>query len=183
MTTEETVQNMMIEEGFVTKRGPRPLRIWQKRYFRLPTANQSYPLNRLRLVYRKNAKKTTAPREEFEKTNQLLLDTLASATVDASRILAYFKSDDKDETPQGFINFNHVTEVEPSPKIKPFAFTVKTKSREYFFSTASQKDTDSWVATLKNLASQEALDSSETAAYKFSYEQLGITIFFNSTNI
>ncbi|KAJ9078858.1 hypothetical protein DSO57_1002484 [Entomophthora muscae] len=183
MTTDETVQSMMIEEGFVTKRGPRPLRIWQKRYFRLPTANQSYPLNRLRLVYRKNAKKTTAPREEFEKTNQLLLETLASATVDASRILAYFKSDDKEETPQGFINFNHVTEVDPSPKIKPFAFTVKTKSREYVFSTTSQKDTDSWVATLKNLASQEPIDSSDTAAYKFSYEQLAERKGFASPSV
>ncbi|KAI0223911.1 hypothetical protein L0F63_001652 [Massospora cicadina] len=182
MSTQDSVQSVMIEEGFVTKRGPRPLRIWQKRYFRLAAA-QSYPLNRLRLVYRKNAKRVQAPREEFERANAHLLETLATATVDASRILAYFKSDDKDELPQGFINFAHVTEVEASPKIKPYAFTVKTKSRDYVFSTNSQKDTDAWIGAFNRLASKDPVDCSDTAAYKFSYNQLAERKGFASPSV
>lgn len=163
---------LTIEEGFVNKRGPRPLRLWQKRYFRLPAENHAYPLHKLRIVYRKNAKKQNAAKEDFEKTNKCLLETLATATVNSTSILAYFRSEEKDELPQGFINLKQVDEIVPSPKIRPFAFTIKTKSRDYVFSSNTQSETDSWISTLKSLSSSEIPDFSDTAAYQFSYSQL-----------
>lgn len=163
---------LKIEEGYVHKRGPLPLRLWQKRYFRLPSDNLTYPLHKLRIVYQKNAKKQTQSREDFEKINKQLLDSLATASVNASSMLTYFKTDNKDELPQGLINFKYVIDIIPSPKIRPFAFTIKTETRDYVFSASNQAEADSWVAALKALVSSDVADYSDTSAYKFSYSQL-----------
>ncbi|KXN74829.1 hypothetical protein CONCODRAFT_127608 [Conidiobolus coronatus NRRL 28638] len=164
----------IIEQGHLFKRGPAPLRLWQKRLFVLPAEGRpSYTLNNLRQVYRKNVKKSGAPKEEFVKANQYLLHTLATATVNASYILAYYKNDSSKDIPNGFINLGLATSVAAAPKIRPNAFVIKTKARDYVLSASTASETESWIKTLNEFVNADLPDYSDSEAYKQSYNDLG----------
>ncbi|KAI9292453.1 hypothetical protein K502DRAFT_278202, partial [Neoconidiobolus thromboides FSU 785] len=173
---EEKVEPSIIEEGIVHKRGPLPLRLWQKRIMTFTVSKQNFSLYDLRIVYRKNVKKSQAPKEEFEKINKLLFETIATATVNASDIIVYYKPNVKD-IPQGLINLKQVQSIEAAPKVKPFAFLVKTEARDYIFNAPNKKELDSWIHTISSKLDNEIPDYSDTQGYKFSYEHLGKYIF------
>ncbi|KAI9292455.1 hypothetical protein K502DRAFT_80184 [Neoconidiobolus thromboides FSU 785] len=171
----------LIEEGIISKRGPFPLRLWQKRYLAFPSSHQGFSLYQLRTVYKKNVKKSQSNRAEFEKANKDLFETLATATVNTNAILAYYKVNAKD-LPQGLINLKHVKSVERAPRIKSNAFIIHSKNRDYVFSAPSKDETDLWVTSIQNRLNSEMFDYDDTEAFKFSYDHLGKPLFIHLYN-
>ncbi|ORX99779.1 hypothetical protein K493DRAFT_108062 [Basidiobolus meristosporus CBS 931.73] len=171
----------VIQQGYLQKRGLKPLRLWKNRYFGFH--NEPFALAQLRLVSKKSLKATSAPKEEFEKVNKSLFHNIATATVSGESLMFYFKSSNPDhvEVPLGVINLEDVESVAPAKASKPHAFCIKTNVRDYILAAPTADEAKSWVHTIQQkLDSLSSLSSVvETAQYKETYERLVTRQAFN----
>ncbi|CAG8599357.1 10618_t:CDS:2 [Ambispora gerdemannii] len=115
---------------------------------------------------------------DFEKQNKVLFTTIAHATQTGKGLLFYYKSLKSQNRlqPQGIINLADIVEVNTSPSVnRSFAFSIKTKNREYFFNAESDKAMKDWVKTIE-LKSEEAkklvTELYNTQGFKEVYNQL-----------
>ncbi|KAJ1985348.1 hypothetical protein H4R34_000002 [Dimargaris verticillata] len=184
---EEEVEEVVetTKGGFLGQRGPRPLRIWQKRYFAF--RDEPYALSDLHLVYKKNSsaalqlirggdRTSSGKGAETNKHVESLHRTMATATVSSQGLLYYFKSEKDTARPLGIINLRDVPEDSPvaEKSVRANAFSLKTHTRTYMLSAASDKDLKSWLKTLKEgvAAAQDLPDLAEDETYKASLQQL-----------
>ncbi|KAK9721023.1 hypothetical protein K7432_003767 [Basidiobolus ranarum] len=171
-----------IQQGYLQKRGLKPLRLWKNRYFGLHP--EPFALAQLRLVSKKSLKATSAPREEFERVNKALFHNIASATVSGEGLLFYFKSSHADhvEVPLGIINLEDVQSVAPAKASKPHAFCIKTNARDYILGAPNSEEAKSWVHTIQGkLDSLSTLSNvTDTVQYKDTYEKLVTRQAFNA---
>ncbi|ORX75226.1 hypothetical protein K493DRAFT_366175 [Basidiobolus meristosporus CBS 931.73] len=175
----EEVQD--IDNGFLYKRGPRPLRLWKHRYFAFHP--DPIPLAQLRLVSKKYTKAVSANKEEFEKVNRSLFHSIASATVSGEGLLFYYKSSNPDhvEVPLGILNLSDIESVAPTKTSRPHSFLIKTNAREYTLAAPTSDEAKSWVQSIQGkLDSLSTLTNpAESQQYKDTYEALVSRQAFN----
>ncbi|KAJ1660954.1 hypothetical protein IWQ61_000169 [Dispira simplex] len=173
-----------VTRGFLAQRGPRPLRLWQKRYFAF--REEPYSLSDLHLVYKKNtnrglqlirAAERSASGKAPETSKQVndVFNNIASATVSGKGLLFYYKTDN-DKTPLGIINLRQLAEGSPAAEksLRAHAFSLKTQTRDYYLAAASDKELKAWIKGVEQeiAALAEQSNPGETDEYKYTLEQL-----------
>ncbi|KAJ1968366.1 hypothetical protein IWQ62_001291 [Dispira parvispora] len=181
---EEEEEVEPVTSGFLAQRGPRPLRLWQKRYFAF--REEAYPLADLHLVYKKNtnrglqlirAAERSASGKAPETSKQVndVFNNIASATVSGKGLLFYYKNDN-DKTPLGIINLRNLAEGSPAAEknIRAHAFSLKTETRDYYLAAASDKELKAWIKGVEQEIAKlaEQADPSEAEEFKSTLEQL-----------
>ncbi|KAJ1968788.1 hypothetical protein H4R35_006328, partial [Dimargaris xerosporica] len=113
---------------------------------------------------------------ETNKHVESLHRTMATATVSSEGLLYYFKSEKDTARPLGIINLRDVPEDSPvaEKSVRANAFSLKTHTRTYMLSAASDKDLKAWLKTLKEAAAaaKELPDLAEDETYQASLQQL-----------
>ncbi|KAJ1928772.1 hypothetical protein IWQ60_001772 [Tieghemiomyces parasiticus] len=165
-----------IHSGYLQQRGPRPLRLWQKRYFAFRA--EPYALNDLNLVYKKNVNRglrfirASERAAAADKGNDELFADIATATVDGKGLLYYYKSDKDTKAPLGIINLRQLSSSPAVEKgLRSHAFSVKTTSRDYILAASSSKDVQGWLASLEAEAS-DLPDVTSNEAFQSALEAL-----------
>ncbi|KAJ1981626.1 hypothetical protein H4R33_005211 [Dimargaris cristalligena] len=173
---EEVIEPIV--SGYLSQRGPRPLRLWNKRYFAL--RSEPYALTDLHLVYKKNINRgskiirAAAAGKAAESDNDDLFTNIASATVSSKGLLYYYKSEKETNAPLGIINLRHVAEGSPAVEknARAHAFSLKTTGREYVLAAASDKELKSWLQTIQQEAAAEHESLAENESFKATLDQL-----------
>jgi len=160
----------IISRGYLLKRGPRPLRRWQKRYFLFQ--EEATPLEKFSLVYHKNFKHFKGVTDQ---KNQSVLQNISHATATGKGLLFYYKSDNSSDlnTPLGLINLKNIEKCEQDATVgKPNGFIIKSKSREYVLVADSPEESSFWVHTINTQTNElpDAIEDNDT--YKQSLDKL-----------
>ncbi|KAI9292454.1 hypothetical protein K502DRAFT_325790 [Neoconidiobolus thromboides FSU 785] len=160
------------KDGAISKRGGFPLYLWHKRSISLRASNNPYSLYDLRTFYNSKVVNIQGSKAAFEKSNAQLFDTIATATVDPSRVISYFKPEDN-STPRSLIDIKDIVSIEPKYNIKKEAFSIITKDKnELIFSTRSLEESKSWINEIKERMSHKPVDLSKNETYKANYQHL-----------
>ncbi|KAL1922622.1 uncharacterized protein VTP21DRAFT_10161 [Calcarisporiella thermophila] len=175
---EEKKEPSLINAGSLLRRGPKPLRLWQRRYYVF--RSEPHTLDQLQMVHRKNARKfllgigqpaasnpppATAeggaveeakPKEKeaekpkgYEAVNRALFTDIAAATQSGAGMLFVYRSVNELTRPLGIINLRDVESVEPISVGKNHAFRIVSSRRVHELAAGSAEEFESWIHTLR----------------------------------